>query len=692
MKSRTYKYLISKALALGCITAGLNYVAIKQNIPLVHFSILAILCYAVVFLPKYLSLTSVLLFATSIVFFKTPTIESIGVLGIALFLQLLIDAKRVKEKQLPEQKLPSPQQAVSTSQTPRTKAIPKNRISDVLLDNSPCAVVAVDRNLLITGTNRRFAELLNTLPEQLTNKRIDSIDRSHPWISEIIELITGTLKSSQQLKADKATYTSSSHQGKYLEISVIQDPNDRAASYGATEFLNIALIVYAEVLPDLRPFQAEPIQLSKFEVLGRNSIELNKEIKICLDTLIEYSSEAIKDLGSDIDSRGIALCQTTPGMNISVALRNIEKTAKESLEVIKQVDAWQKTVEGDVEPFDLGSNIALGITYLLKTQHFSSIPNIKFSFGGSNESICIACPQREGMRFLCYFLSLVGAVARATSAINITLGTETIDEEASSILVGLRPGVYARIIVEHSGQSFTLNMANKKYFKPIHNDEVATQLETALSLLRSQLSLLGGFVSLQSSPQRGTNITFYLPLNMSGGSLRSKKEHSSNSKNIDTASIPHELGSHSCGQRVLLVASDSDTLISTSETLKTLGLHVTIKQFDSLVAELNKPVNFEGLGFAVQDETWDSVKETSEMTKSLTDFDFLIISIDAASDTALMLVHFLEKQNPNATTLLLVDQSPAIKRMFANWQMIKKPLDLNAFANTIKLHQLAAPA
>lgn len=550
-----------------------------------------------------------------------------------------------------------------------------------LMDHAPWGTIACSGNGLIISVNERFCSLLNIKNKrELPGQHISVIDAKHTWRKEILATLAWAFRDWRQL-VEKGTvhhYTSAIN-NTFLELLLrIVPATERAGSDvepGALLVSDIAVSLYIREVPDLRDFQLRLLTPSYFEVAGTQITDIGRDMRNQLSTIVGHLSVATE----------IANRDPSTDEKLIASLREVEKIARlasrDLQEFEEKLGVGQKKQSTRI---DLHFRLQHSLDYLysLLAQDERLIVNNDEVDDAETEteSLFITAPEEDFSRFVAYFLFFIRNLMPRAPAIEASLAYESISPEAAAMLAGSHAGHYARLVIHHAGQSLTANMMTGKYHR-LEAGALENSLEVALSLLHAQTAQLGGFISAQSTTAKGTTITIYIPVERDA---------------LAEASAPHKSRKHfkrktfneqdELARRALLVGTESETLAMLGSMFTHLGYDSDVRDPRTLsLVEPADALTFGGSGFGFPTIDEGSPRPTSRSeVDSLSAYNLLVLNVEQGPTVTLPLLHSLEQANGNAATLLVIDSSLELERMFQDWALLKKPFDVSSLEAAIK--------
>ncbi len=557
----------------------------------------------------------------------------------------------------------------------------------------PLGAISCSTSGAIVSINDEALRILELPATSLVGKHISVLDVGHPWQNDVVTFLSQGCRDFQRLLSSGFSKQFSSPIGyHYLECTLrIHSSSLRESRSQQLIATDTLVMLFFRRIPDLRDFLLRLLAPTTLEIIGSQAIELSKLLRNQLSSVVGNISIVNRVLGKLNTSGEHPLQQTEAGMELSVAVRNIDDIARSASAELKDFEERQAAQAEDIvrvnitQSFDLLLRFfqELLMPYQTTKIHFindaektSSIESLPPAPGNSGDGdLIISVPESEVTKMYAYCLSLLKSLMTKTSDIYFSIGQETIESEMVHIIPGSHPGQYARIIIRHGGQSLTANMMTGKYNRARQTNRDFSETEQALALLQLQTTKLGGFITVQSTVSKGTFITIYLPMTR-GETKHHLRPHKSQKHFIRKALTEEGITTND----VLLVGADEHTLSTVDTMLRHLGYDVHVQQTPLLLDEMNAPIDFMGSGF---NPTVDLSQEQFKPSEKRP-FHMIVVNIESPSRQLLNLIHHLERQNPHSSVLLIVEQTDEIRELFSDWATITKPFDIDTLTSAIK--------
>ncbi len=324
------------------------------------------------------------------------------------------------------------------------------------------------------------------------------------------------------------------------------------------------------------------------------------------------------------------------------ALSSILGSAKEAGDLVWTLLDYAEGKPALFKQDDFGKFIENKLSMLRK----SVGDTIEITFEPPQESIGISCDENLILQLLNDLISNAQeSYADNSGAIKLSLDTEVIDAEVAQFYPGAHPGTYARLRVADTGMGMSREVVAKAFDPLFTTKQDKGQSGLGLSIVFAIVRAHDGFLSVESFPEKGTNISIYLPLVDLEESSRAK--HSSEQKNAEKLITE-------TGEKILVVEDEP-----------------TVR---NLVAKM-----LETLGYVVQEcgngeEAVERCKEES--------FDLILVDMMMPRMGGLELIEKLEADKQTVPTLVMTGFGSLSEDSVDNF--IPKPFDIETLARSVR--------
>lgn len=289
---------------------------------------------------------------------------------------------------------------------------------------------------------------------------------------------------------------------------------------------DVTLVIFSNAREDHRRLILNQLFPRNLEIIGGQSLETLAEVSnlaTLLDAQVATTTKALETLQSnqfgEMESQLRALVRTTSDFSLELRALlsdNLEKGIS-PLESRNQAD--KKILAEQIKSFNLTQEMQSLLhlfedLYGLDAEILFSAPEATDSSGNTiKQEVRMKAIPFQFNEFKSMFIALLaGLAAKADGAsLSLAVGTEQIGMNTAALFRGSSPGRYARITLSHPGQSITSNLMPDNLQKLPTASPEGEELAVALGIFSLRVQRMRGFLSIQSSPAKGTYLTIYLP-------------------------------------------------------------------------------------------------------------------------------------------------------------------------------------
>lgn len=275
-------------------------------------------------------------------------------------------------------------------------------------------------------------------------------------------------------------------------------------------------------------------------------------------------------LASIITCTELALDEVTPGSTQKELLEIILKSGLRGKELVRQILTFSRQTEQ--QPQDV--NVELIVKECLKLLRTTLSPSIEIRLRiGKGEKNVLADPTQIHQVVMNLCTNAVHAIHnKSNGVIELMLENEEIIQSKALNFALLKPGNYLRLSVQDNGHGMDTNTM-EKIFNPFFSTKSQSEgTGLGLSVIHGIISRLGGDITVQSTPGKGSLFSVYLPVEPIA--------HKPAVTEAKALSLP------SGNERILLVDDDQQLLLSTDLLLHQLGYQVTTCNNPELALQL----------------------------------------------------------------------------------------------------------
>lgn len=582
-----------------------------------------------------------------------------------------------------------------------------------VISQLPLGYLGVLANGHLVTVSRNLSEILELDSEAKQGDHFSVLERTEsPWGLEVSQFIAEVIDRHNPESEDNApVYYSSSYKEQYLELSAkLARFNHGSVKRASKDVGPGSLLISLSILirRDQRGLVKDLIRPGGFDRIGAAAAESLHSVETNILQILEQLSVLNTKFHNAVDSSGAVFSSCPAGTTISELILEIEKqTRKLGLNMAQQTENVSGINYGN-ERLNLSQLLTRTVNLALFNLNSSRTIELQTSVLPLTDSdqeendtaeIFVEAPASEIYTLSAYLLYTLQYLLPVARDAQFSLEREIIGTGTASLITGSPPGNYARLTIEHSGQSITPNIfsAQQETTFSLRKDVMDT-LGYALYFLSRQVKRLNGFVSIQSSVVKGTNISIYVPLKFSV----SNKGFREGMRKLYSR-LRAEGGEHTQRQ-VMLVSKDEQLIALLSEVLASLSCNLILRQAEEVIRELINPLEFSGFGFQETSEENANIKDlhfeqttaelqefepfkaplsaesNSEQTQDVTNNVRLLI-LDAASGEfeTLSVADELEKSFPYAEKVLVLNSEDRERLAdLSGWRFIFKPLEENS--------------
>ncbi len=495
-----------------------------------------------------------------------------------------------------------------------------SRISNRSTLSPDQAICAIDNLGTIHFANRRFIKQCEIKDPEILGRKIDSISM-HPALRDsIINLITSTQRIGPH--ACEVKLNALPDNLRYFELRSNRADSLESSSLGAK---GGDIIITISDITDRRALETQLLEAQRLSSLGNFISGIGHSFNNSLMAIIGKSS--------------IAQRTNDPEARIS-ALKDINEAAWQAAEQVTKLVSFAEGKPSLLRDCDAAK---------LMREHHRMLKDMlgaryELSISGKEELGINCDPNLILQAVTNLVLNARDAYGEKGGKIEIELGIEKIDEDVSALHIGAQPGVFSRVRVRDFGTGMSPDILARA-FDPLFTTKksrghTGLGLSTVYAITRAH----DGFLTVESSANKGTTVSVYLP-----------NRQVSNGVNLgapvkSTEDIPTNRNAK------ILVVEDEDPI-----------RNVIIKMLGSLGYQVSGCSN--GI------DALDRCKNDS--------FDLLLIDVALPQMAGPSLIQRLREMNSNTPTLLMTGHSSAVVEGSES-PCITKPFDLNTLATEIE--------
>ena len=426
--------------------------------------------------------------------------------------------------------------AVARDVTERKRAEEQIREQAALLDEARDAISATDLDGRVIYWNKSAERLTGYTAEDLVGERADA---------DLFDGDQDRVAQARQEALEQGAWSGDLHlctrSGEEVIVesrwTLVRDSAGRPKS---------VLIINTDIT-ERKKLEAQFLRAQRMESIGR----LVGGIAHDLGNLLVPVQLGVKVLRQQADGN--------PKMLRTLDM--IQKSAQRGGDMVRQVLAFARGVEGERAPLQLGQVIRE--VERMTEETFSGQVDVRVSVAGDLWTVIgDATQMQQVLMNLC-----VNAHDAMPEGGRLTIRAENLvlDEAGAEAHLGAEPGAYVRITVADTGTGIPPEVVDKVFEPFFTTKPVGKGTGLGLSTVYSILKSHGGFPTVHSEPGAGTTFGIYLPAVL---------EHERNGE----ATVPSEEPRVGSGEHVLVVDDEPYVLEATRETLESHGYHVATAQ------------------------------------------------------------------------------------------------------------------
>lgn len=536
-----------------------------------------------------------------------------------------------------------------------------------LVERSRLGWLLLSASGAVKYANPAVTALLGAAPLTASGATVRAFSRSsHPWGAEIALFVESTLSSGERWE-----WRCSPIDGQALLVIVSPLKGDRSTtSAGRIAGGVVVSLVPVEECSDFATRLQLPTDFEKFGSIGAE--------------LFERVSQRIIELGETLATAKHFL------EDGSSTARHVSEQDRKAIEMLETAKLAVHTLEAEIEreqgrfrvnrksceTVDISSLLVESLRFLhwsgQSTTRFPTVEIHGVRPDQATSSIVALAPRNEVWAFIRYVVLLLRQVIVAAPECAVTLDYEQIGSNTASLLPGASAGRYVRLVVRH-GKPFIASsvVAVQQETSLVMMRDAPGSIELALQLVTQQVKRMGGFLSVQSSALKGTELSVYIPTDMTSMVRLSKREQ----RRLERGRVTVE--QH--GETQVLVVSECNGSAEILQRIATrLGCEVKVCEPGELVSQLVTPVDFSGLGFDQEMESRLASGRAGNGSRGvdMQSFQLVLFALSRANYETLALLESIQAEVPGQAKALFVEESELPKvQLLQSWEILSKPID-----------------
>lgn len=482
------------------------------------------------------------------------------------------------------------------------------------------AICAIDNLGTIHFVNRRFIKQCEIKDSEVIGRKIDSISM-HPTLRDaMIGLVTNTQRVGPH--ACEVRLNALPDNLRYFELRSNRADSLEGSALGTQ---GGDIIITVSDITDRRALETQLLQAQRLSSLGNFISGIGHSFNNYLMAIIGKSSLAQRATNSDARA---------------AALKDITEAAWHAAEQVTKLVSFAEGQPSLLRDCDAGK--------LLREHHrmLQDMLGARYELTISGrEELGINCDPNLILQAVTNLvINSRDAYGKDGGRIEIELEIEKIEEDVSALHIGAKPGVFSRMRVRDFGAGMSQDILARA-FDPLFTTKrsrgnTGLGLSTVYAITRAH----DGFLTVESSPNKGTTISLYLPY-----------RQLSIGKETGVEINPTKDTTEMCNAKILVV-EDEDQI-----------REVIVKMLGSLGYQVS--------GCSSGVDALDRCKNDS--------FDLLLVDVALPQMAGPALIQRLREMNNCARALLMTGHSTAVASEIAT-PCISKPFDMETLATEVK--------
>jgi len=490
-------------------------------------------------------------------------------------------------------------------------------------------VCVIDIRGTVYFANKQFIEMVGVKVDDYPGKRIDALGISEAWVKPFLTMAEETLATGPRFQELKLN--SLPNKLRYFEISArVSSPATDMLSNGEPD----TVILCIRDISERRTFESGVVKAQRLESVGALMNGLAHEFNNSLAAITAKASIATSDSFNPSHAQK--------------ALKEIVEFAKYSAQTVQGLLDFTDGSAGKVQKVNIVKLINDKLVILRKLVGANYDLTYSTSSVVDEERIGSWCnPVLFGQLLTNLILNAREAYTEGTGEIKIRIDTESISQEVTSLPIGVKPGKFSRLRVEHHGIGMNRNVIAKAFDPTTSDHGTGLGLSIVFTIVRAH----DGFLTAESHPTKGTIITVYLPL--------VELEAEELNKNVEIAPVLKVNGTEPppppTGQRILVVEDEPNVRELTAYMLTELGYKVV---------------------------SCDNGKDAIELAKQ-EPFDLILVDYVIPRLAGSDLIDQLKSLNKDCKTLVMTGYGSSVADEI-DATIINKPFDMDTLSAAIK--------
>lgn len=370
-------------------------------------------------------------------------------------------------------------------------------------------------------------------------------------------------------------------------------------------------------------------QLQKLETIGTLAGGIAHDFNNILTPILGYTDMALEELPEE--------------SNLRFDIEQINSAANRGKDLVQQILTFSREVDFKKKPIRIQPIVA-EVLNLLKA---SSPPNVEIKQNlDPRIGSVFADPTQIHQVVMNLCTNANHAMMKTGGVLEVTLDSVMVDQKAAVKITNLKKGEYIRLIISDTGYGMDIK-TKERIFEPFFTrKEVGSGSGLGLSVVHGIISNYGGAIVVDSTPNKGTSFTIYLPKDGSdpSGSEKSDRKLIKGDENI------------------LFVDDEPEITFMAKKMLENLGYKVTIKS--------------------------DSISALEEFKNEPEKYSLLVTDQNMPKVSGTELAFSMKKINPGLKVIIITGYSDNLSddtlTQIGISEVILKPMRLDDFSKIIR--------
>lgn len=493
---------------------------------------------------------------------------------------------------------------------------------------APFGICALRKDRTVLFANAEFKNLAQLKQNDIIGKKIDALSM-HPVVQEALSHLTESFfrRGSRTIEVK---LNSLPEELRFLQLSA-QSPSN------ADSFLqpcaSDSVIITLKDITDRRTVRTNLMQGQKLGALG---------------TLVQGIGHLFNNVLTVITAQASFARHCSDALSIDNTLKIILRAAQEAGQLVHQLLDFAASHPSLLKPLALDATVQSRFELLRQAAGEA----YTISFSQSIDRPLVRCDINLITQVLTNLvLNAKEAYGQAPGDIAISLDIEKFDDEVCEMHPSARAGEFARLRVRDHGCGMTPEVLARA-FEPLYTTKasgghIGLGLSTAYAIVRAH----DGFLTIESRPDKGTTISFYLPI------ADTAEQTMPAQPQIISRESNQELAVMRGNNEGILVVEDDDNIR------------------EVICAMLS------GLGYRVK-----SCRDGEEALQTFSGdaFDLILVDMAMPKMPGIELIQKIKDSKPQTQALLMTGYGTAPAGADRELKVLSKPFDIETLAQAIR--------